>query len=246
MFDDSLINFRKSKEEDSSRITLTIREILQNSLDARLFDDKPARVDIELKTVNRSVLPGIDQIFKSIDHLEPSNDYNRKIVNDMKKLRNLEDVQVLIAEDSNTRGLIGANSFDPDSVFYSYAYSKGKHKKLDNNINRGGSHGVGKISNNAASKLNLMYFSNFDEDGNKQIGGSVFLFEHEIEGERFDGVGYLTSSKVIDGKIVRIPYQLTKEYDEIFQKNTRGLKVIIPYLLDESSDLKDRTSIVMG
>lgn len=247
IFDGTLKDFRKL-QEGASVITLTIREILQNSLDARINFDKPAIVNIEFKEIDKDELPSIGQIFNTINHLDPKNKYTLENVNRMKSLEKQKKVQVLIADDVNTKGLSGAYSNKENSIFNSYAYSKGMHNEVDDEQlenTRGGSHGVGKISNNAASLLNLMYFVNHDENGDKQIGGSVFLFDHKIDDQGFDGVGYYTDIFENKNKKVRVPYKLDNRYSDIFSKNERGLKVIVPYLMDESINFEDTVKSVI-
>ena len=89
---------------------------------------------------------------------------------------------------------------------------------------RGGSHGVGKIACNAASDIHMMFFANCDADGRQHIGGTTQLIEHNLDGVNYRASGYFT--RIIDGKY--FPFE--NHFASVFRKDTRGLKIIIPYL----------------
>lgn len=239
-FDESLEKFRQQMIEDGLNAEGPIREIIQNSLDARnyeLDESTPVKVELQIGEIHRNDIPGINGIFDHIDHLIPGSLYTKKTIEHMKKFKNKKKVRVLTASDSNTRGLSGADS-PQKGTFHAYAYHKGVHGEADNEIDektRGGSHGVGKIANNAASDLHLMFFSNCDEFGNKHIGGSVQLFNHKIDNKNYAGTGFFTN-KNNTGNFK--PYKNNLSH-EIFQKNDRGLKVIIPYLREELDNKED-------
>lgn len=237
-FDRDLDEFKKILDTDSESglgLELTLREIVQNSLDARLFKHKPVKLIVDLTTVDKHILPGIDEIFTRIDKLKAGNDYNFNTIKNMKSMRELKNVRMLTVEDQNTTGLSGADSPNKDSQFYSYAYSTGNHFKANNletESTRGGSHGIGKIASNAASQINLMYFANNDGKGNAHLSGTVVLIDHEYKGKIFSDRGYF--SKVDSDKI--IPY---KNSFDGFEKNTRGLKIFIPYIKESFHEIKN-------
>lgn len=232
VFDPSLEKFRHAIESGEAS-GATIREILQNSMDAKDdTSDKPVHVTIKIAETDRKHLPGIDEVFDHIDSLVPQNEYTIETANHMKALKDKQMVTVLTAEDSNTKGLQGANSNDPGSIFHTFAYNKGKHnfeKDSTKESQRGGSHGVGKIATNAASDIHLMYFANCDENSNQHLGGSVQLFDHQLDNTNYRGVGYFTGE---DADNNREPYPNNSELD-LFSKDTRGLKIIVPYLRKE-------------
>lgn len=229
VFDPTLEKFRLAIESGEAS-GATIREILQNSMDAN--DDnknEPVHVAFKIGEIERKNLPGIDQVFEHIDSLIPQNEYTEETVKHMKALRDKNTVTVLTAEDSNTKGLEGGNTKNSSSIFHTFAYNKGKHNFEDDSqkeSRRGGSHGVGKIATNAASDIHLMYFANCDENNNQHVGGSVQLFDHQLDNSNYRGVGYFTDE---DSYKNRVPYPNTFPH-KIFSKETRGLKIIIPYL----------------
>lgn len=245
VFDPSLEKFRHAIESGEAS-GATIREILQNSMDAiDENSDEPVHVKIKVDEVDRDVLPGIDEVFDHIDSLIPQNEYTEETVKHMKSLKNKRKVTVLTAEDNNTKGLKGGNSGDSSSVFHTFAYNKGKHNIEEDSqkeSQRGGSHGVGKIANNAASDIHLMYFANCDEDNNQHVGGSVQLFDHSFDNNNYRGVGYFTGE---DAQKNRLPY-LNNFKHTLFSKNTRGLKIIVPYLRKKLISEEDIVKAVMN
>lgn len=107
-----------------------------------------------------------------------------------------------------------------------------KHDNIGTEKTRGGSHGVGKIANNAASDIHLMYFANCDKYGNQHLGGSVQLFDHQIDSRAYRGTGHYVS---VNDTHTFVPYR-NDHTNPVFQKKNRGLKIIIPYLRNELND----------
>ena len=225
MFNPSLERFYKFK------IDGTVRENIQNSLDARNYAvDKPVVVTINLDEIHVNELPGINEILERIPFLKGQNEYTKETIENMKKVILENKINVISFEDENTKGLKYTD--DREDTWKAYAYKKGVHN-IDPDIeienNRGGSHGVGKIASNAASELFLIYFSNCDGDGNKHIGGTIQLIEHEFKEKYHRSTGYF-----VDDFEKEIPFE--NNYRGIFQKDTRGLKLIIPFYKKDFGD----------
>lgn len=243
-FDNSLSNFF------SQGIEGTIKEDVQNSLDAKLdSDEDPVKLKITLSNIQKKDIPGIDEVFEHIDSLEGANSYTKETIKYMKDKKRQSSIPTLTIEDMNTKGLSGAvngQSNNSNDTFGVYAYNKGVHSINQNTsieISRGGSHGIGKIANNAASDLHLMYFANCDEFDNQHLGGTVHLIEHEYNDQYYRSTGYFTDTIMKDGKIRFQPYE-NNGFSSVFSKETRGLKIIIPYLRNEFNDLKKITKAI--
>lgn len=220
----------------------TIKENIQNSLDARLYNnfEHPVNIKITLEKIHKSILPGIEEVFEHIHSLKGGNGYTQETVDYMKAQYNLNKVPVLTIEDSNTKGLTGAKKgqeFSKRDTFGIYAYKKGVHSiEEDSNKeqSRGGSHGIGKIANNAISDINLMYFANCDHNHNQHIGGTVHLIEHKLGNSYYRATGYYSD---LNENNILTPFENYENYD-ILKKDTRGLKIIIPYIRKEFFDSK--------
>lgn len=237
-FDPSLKKFYEQGIEG------TIKEDIQNALDARLTDSQePVKLKITLGKISKQDLPGIEEVFLHINSLEGASFYTSETIDYMKKQESLSMIPVLTIEDTNTKGLSGAENGQSNNrkdTYGIYAYSKGVHSVIDDEqheISRGGSHGIGKIANNSASDIHLMYFANCDEDGNKHLGGTVHLIEHKVDDQYYRSTGYFTDVINNHNSSKFIPFS-NNNFSPIFSKESRGLKIIIPYLRKEFYDLK--------
>lgn len=216
-----------------------VRENIQNSLDGKLKgSDEPVIVTIKTGSVRKDDIPGLDEIKERIKSLKGQNSYTKETIEHMKNKMDDEIVNYISFEDYNTKGLTGAlrgQSNNPKDTWSIYAYNKGVHtEEEDESVekSRGGSHGIGKIASNAASDLYMMYFANCDADGNKHLGGTVQLIEHKFGDNHYRSTGYFTDVKRIgENKTKFYPFENT--FHEIFSKDTRGLKIIIPFLRDQ-------------
>lgn len=226
-FDNSLEHFH------TAGISGTIRENIQNSIDAKLpGSEEPVRVMIQADYIDKKDIPGIAQLESHITSLDGGNNYTRETIDYMRKSLNKERVPVLTFEDANTKGLSGADQIDQKTPYNVFAYKKGVHFEEENNkveTIRGGSHGVGKIANNAASDIHLMYFANCDEFGNQHLGGTIQLIEHQMTGTCYRATGYFSD---MNQENQYIPYPNNNTH-KLFQKETRGLKIIVPFLRDD-------------
>ncbi|MCP3032379.1 hypothetical protein LF817_13620 [Halobacillus sp. A1] len=239
-------NFNKSLERfyDMGVSGLT-RENIQNSLDGRLLGyDGPIVLKIETGTMHKRNIPGVDEVHARISQLEGRNAYTNETISHMKNKLNQEEVRYMSFEDINTRGLTGARNGQSGSkkdTWGIYAYNKGVHFEEDQaevEVSRGGSHGVGKIASNAASDLHVMYFANCDAEGNQHLGGTVQLIEHVHENQAFRSTGYFTDIEHLGGNKSKF-YPYENNFHNVFKKDTRGLKIVIPYLRQEYDDEKD-------
>ena len=216
-----------------------VRENIQNSLDGKIpGETKPVVVTIKTGTIKKENIPGLEEIKNRINCLEGRNSYTKETIQHMKNKMNDEIINYISFEDYNTKALKGAKngqSTNKEDTWSIYAYNKGVHTEEEDETlekSRGGSHGIGKIASNAASELYMMYFANCDEEGNKHLGGTVQLIEHKYEDNYYRSTGYFTDSKNIDSKTTKF-YPYENSFYKVFEKNTRGLKIIIPFLRDQ-------------
>lgn len=211
------------------------RENIQNSLDGRLPDSElPVIVKIRTGEMERSEIPGIESVMKRIECLEGRNSYSKETIEHMQTEMKKERVKYISFEDENTRGLTGAKYGQSNSKEHTwgiYAYNKGVHFEEDDETfeaSRGGSHGVGKIASNAASDLHLMFFANCDAKNEQHIGGTIQLIEHDYHGQCYRSSGYFTKVEQSENTTKFMPFE--NHYGNVFQKDTRGLKIVIPFL----------------
>ena len=136
--------------ESTSPSTIFVRELLQNTLDARIMDENnkkcPARV--------------------TINFVHPSIDFNRKMCEDIipyiksidKDLNiDLESPEALIIEEYNTSGLIG-NTNEPHIEGEKECWANFWHKSVMPTKTKSlGKAGQGKITFFMASQLNCLF-----------------------------------------------------------------------------------------
>lgn len=213
------------------------RENIQNSLDGRLVsNDEPVEVNIELGKIAVKDVPGLVTVAEHVHSLEGRNSYTKETIQHMQASLNSEEVSYISFEDCNTKGLTGAKygqSNDKAHTWGIYAYNKGVHFEEENSTfeaSRGGSHGVGKIASNAASDLHLMYFANCDEFGEQHLGGTIQLIEHKYKQNFYRSTGYFASLDEVSNPPKYMP--IVNDFNEVFKKENRGLKIIIPFLRD--------------
>lgn len=211
-----------------------IRENIQNSLDAHQENDQPVRIAIRLGELKRSDIPGLDELEEHIQSLKGYNDYTRNTIQHMKDILSKKALSIpyLSMEDANTKGLKGSGegySRNNPNQYQAYAYSRGMHfnDNEDKKVIKGGSFGVGKIASNAASDIYTMFFANHDATGHATLGGSIHLIEHRYQGQGYRAHGFFTD---IQEDLYK-PYE-NAGFSEVFQKETQGLKIIIPFLRD--------------
>ncbi|WP_235070390.1 hypothetical protein [Turicibacter sp. TJ11] len=214
-----------------------IRENIQNSLDGKLKgNDHPVVVTIKTGMIDQEHIPGLNEVKERILSLQGRNGYTKETIAHMQNKMHDETIHYISFEDSHTKGLRGAMNGQTNSnedTWSIYAYNKGVHTiEADESAEqaRGGSHGIGKIASNAASDLYLMYFANCDEFGHQHLGGTIQLIEHELNEKCYRATGYFT--KIQNGKF----YPFENNFHEVFQKQTRGLKIIVPFLRNEFSN----------
>lgn len=211
-----------------------VRENIQNSLDAKLpSTEQPVLVSIKTGVMVADEIPGINELKAHICALKGENEYTRETIEHMRQCMNKTQVPYISFADGNTRGLSGAmhgEQMRQGDTWGDYAYKKGVHH-IDEDAHvessRGGSHGIGKIACNAASDLHLMFFANCDAQGNCHMGGTIQLIEHTLGDEYYRATGYFT--KIEQGYYV--PFE--NDFASVFQKKTRGLKIVIPYLREQ-------------
>lgn len=230
-------NFNKILERFyNMRVTGLTRENTQNSMDGRLIGyEGSVTLTIKTGSIKKKDIPGIEDVIARIKSLQGRNSYTRETIQHMLNKLNQDEVRYISFEDYNTRGLTGARNGQSNSAqdtWGIYAYNKGVHFEeadSERETSRGGSHGVGKIASNAASDLHMMYFANCDEHGDQHLGGTVQLIEHQYEGKYYRSSGYFTD--INEDQTRFYPYENT--FNPVFAKDTRGLKIIIPFLRKE-------------
>lgn len=161
------------------------REICQNSLDARLDNNKPVVVEFSHSMISTSEAPGYDQLKSDIklcsDFWTEQN--NKKTVDFFKKALTVigsDKISLLRISDFNTTGLTGSDK-EYSTPWQNLVKAAGVSDKSGAS---GGSYGIGKSAPFACSYLRTVFYATHDKDGL----------------DAFQGIARLVSFKQIDFK----------------------------------------------
>lgn len=136
------------------------REICQNSLDARLDNAHPARLEFETFTINPKTIPDSSNLedaferslnFWQIQDSTQARKFFKRALKDM----NANTIKCLRISDFNTSGLTGSRD-EYNSPWCNLTKSSGTSNKSGSN---GGSFGIGKFAPFACSSLRTVFIA---------------------------------------------------------------------------------------
>jgi len=146
-----------------------VKELTQNSLDARLEDDTPVIIEINLNNIPTNEIPNKDSLYLNISkalktYRDRTDNPDKKIVDFYENALGMLDdktIPVLEFSDFNTTGM-SQNSSDLDDIFYTYMKTSFHSNKSDKDTL--GSFGIGKAAPYAASGLRAVLVSSVYEN----------------------------------------------------------------------------------
>lgn len=137
------------------------REILQNSIDARLLDDEPVRVEFHLFEMPTNQIPGYDNLKNAVRRSKElwkhKVEYLKEYEN-MEKILSKNSIKCLRISDFNTTGLIGVDSNELANNQF-LALTKGTGISEKTGLVSGGSKGMGKNAAFLMSSLKTVFYS---------------------------------------------------------------------------------------
>ena len=232
------------------------REVLQNSIDARDFDEEPTVVKFKLFEMEPSDIPGFcelrDQIRRCKDFWSHKQDYVKEY-NDISALLEQTSITCLRVSDYNTTGLVGVNTDNQQNNKF-LALTKGTGVSEKGTALAGGSKGMGKNAAFLMSGISTVFYStraNQDVYGNKgNYVGSIgvaelisgYVDDYNVLGRDYThGTGYYSAgnkNNALDsfislGDHSREQNQFgTDIYILVFNTNDDWVKEVINSLLD--------------
>jgi len=182
-------------DHKESKTTTFVREICQNSNDARLDSaDKPVRIVFSKFSIPADLIPDIDSYKVAIDRCIESS---KKFENDMTSLEAMNSVKCIVDSDSipvmkvsdyNTTGLPGFGLDDDLKPWNRLTITNGISDKP---VGGGGSKGVGKNSFYEVSSLRTLFFQTRLPDGRQcLVGRCSFVPFRDADGRKRDSVGF--------------------------------------------------------
>lgn len=168
-----------------------IREVTQNSLDAKRDGESKVKLRFELVSCSRDMIPGIDRIQsvleQCLDVSKDESDDTKDNVAEALKYSQRMNFPVLQCTDFGTTGMKGP--YVKGNSFYTYMNSKGSSP---GSSERGGSHGHGKDAPLVNSALRTIFASTtYEDEGTLQHlnqGKCVFM-SHFEDDEQCENVG---------------------------------------------------------
>jgi hypothetical protein len=164
------------------------RESIQNSIDARLDETKPVRMEFHRIEIDNTQLPGLKQIKLIFGKCLEYYKDDKKVISfftNATKLIDHEKIDVLKISDYNTIGLRGEDE-DKSGEWYCLVKAQGASSKQEEKL---GSFGIGKGAPFAASAFHMVFYSTLNDKNQNVFQGQVRLVSHEFEGEIRRGSG---------------------------------------------------------
>ena len=182
-----------------------VREVLQNSIDARRNDDRPVEVSFEIVKIPVEDFD-VDGLIRSLEAACDSEDNDERHrtqfqrgLKELKAAKKSGSLNALVITDSNTTGASDKDGRKDKWWSLTRALGRSTKDKKDS----GGSFGIGKNAafTNADMRTVLYSTSYYDGDSlERRYAGISILVSHEIGGKRYKSTGYLVGDKT-DGLV---------------------------------------------
>ena len=173
------------------------REICQNSLDAHVPGQEPARISFRTFEIEKNSIPGIealeDAFRRALDLWKIQKaDTAKKFFTKALKVCGQERIACLRISDFNTSGLTGSRE-ELNTPWCNLIKSTGASDKSGSN---GGSFGIGKYAPFACSAFRTVFYSTMDVEGQVASQGVSRLTSFRFDDGGFSqGTGYYGESK---------------------------------------------------
>ena len=157
------------------------REIIQNSMDARLNNDSPVKVSFKKISLKKDELPGAKELANIFEKCIEYFNEDRKVnsfFNNAKEIINQKFIEVLKISDYNTTGLRG-DDHDKKGEWYNLVKAQGATSKQEGKL---GSFGIGKGAPFAASVLRIVFYSTINDKNENVFQGKARLVSHIQDG----------------------------------------------------------------
>lgn len=196
------------------------RELIQNSLDARLDSAKPVHVKFDVIELDRQQVPGMDYLKATFQRCAEYWEKPAKVstfFKDAAALASKPMLKALRVGDYNTKGVPGSDT-DRNENWYHLIRSAGSSSKLGG---EGGSFGIGKSAPFAASSLRTVLYSTMTQSGEHAFQGVSTLVSHKLDDDSTaQATGFLGGDR---GESIRALEHIPSE----FRRTECGLDIIV-------------------
>ena len=220
------------------------REIIQNSIDAKLKNNLPVKVKFELLEINAQSIPDIDGLQEWLEAIisedaKHESEISRKEMNEALACLKASKINVLLISDTNTRGMPDNLENDSSSDFYRYMKVTGSS---GGDQTRAGSHGLGKAAPLTTTPLRTIFVGTSWAEKNGEIKtlyqGRTRLMRRTKDNKVYAGVGFWGGSNF--QPIAELP----SSRFEWLKRSVRGTTIAVPGF--RSSAKKEWTTVVSG
>lgn len=173
---------------NSHAVNSLIRELLQNSNDAKSDGEKKIVVTIDYTEIRKQDIPAFDQYQEILQLIQKSHPDRSKFFSKAEEILKHDKIPFLVYSDFKTKGLSGTDD-DTNSSFVACVLSEGKSVKESKTS--GGSYGIGKNAIYGVSSLRTVFYSSIDEKLNFIFQGVSKLASYRREGKNHEGRVYL-------------------------------------------------------
>lgn len=242
--DPTSYGFNDSGIESFKNTGSLVREVIQNSLDARREECENVIVEFIYTKRATRLFPDYENykstVKKCFEYLESSNDSEgAKKLNEVSRCLS-EDTHILFTtRDKNTTGLVGSLSdTDSGSNLHKLVYGSGTTNK-GGEKNTGGSFGIGKIAPLAKSKIRSVFYTTNNINNDQYFVGKSILTTHinGVGSDKRSRMGYLRDCEKYTS------------YIDINEDDEYGTSVHVPfYNLEENKvelDIKELVEDVL-
>lgn len=199
---------------NSHAINSFVRELFQNSNDARAPGKGKVIINIEYSHIKKNDIPAFDQFKKILDHVKNTHPHQVKFFKKAHESIKGDKIPFLIYSDHYTKGLEGKDS-DSGSSFSACVLSEGISAKEDKSA--GGSFGIGKNAIYGISNLRTVFYSSCNKDNEHIFQGVAKLASYKTGNKNHEGRIYLGNGH--ERASVRKP----RDIPEVFRRTTPGL-----------------------
>jgi hypothetical protein len=197
------------------------REVPQNTLDAKLSADHPAKIEIKLIEVPVTSVPDIDGLKKTMENcLKASENESAKAKTFFQNATALlaqPKIKILQIADFNTKGVEGPCI--NGKPFFAFMKATGQSKKSSTDAT--GSYGIGKFAPFTVSGLRTIFVSTVWKDDKNEwqhyVQGKSILMSHDSSGKTRRATGFWgvkESCQPVSGQLKTLPDWLKRVQSE--------------------------------
>lgn len=203
---------------NSHAINSFVRELFQNSNDAKSENEKKIKVRIEYKLISKNEIPEFESYLRILNLVRLAHPNQTKFFIKANEVLKNDNIPFLIYSDHNTKGLTGKEE-DSYSSFVACVLSEGISAK--ENKTAGGSYGIGKNAIYGVSSLRTVFYSSMDLKQNVVFQGVAKLASYKEGGKNHEGRIYLGNGND------RLSIRDSKSIPQIFKRTDPGLSQFV-------------------